>query len=108
MALLIAVSANAGPSSLSAGTTAELSYQLGDEIRNVLQVPYLRYSSDNLKGELIVEATVARDGKIIFRGLKSDNDKLRENVYAKLVSMNLWASPDLASTLMRYRVKFVN
>ncbi len=106
--LFLAMAANAGQTGLSAGTASELKAQLGDEIREVLQVPYLRYSTEELSGEIIVEATVTDEGRIVLRGLKGENENLRENIYGRFTSMNLWTNPDLANTLLRYKIKYTD
>jgi hypothetical protein len=105
---LFAMSANADPTRLTAGTETELKDQLGDEIRNVLQSRFLKYDSDDLGGEVLIEATVQPDGKIIFKGMDSSNEHLRTNVFWKLYSLNLWTYPDYANTLFRYKIVYTD
>ena len=103
--LFIAVSGNAGPARLSAATESELREQLGDEIETALQERFLRYSSDDLDGIVLIEATV---NKIVFKGLNAENDNLRENAYGMLNSLNLWTYPDFAETIYRYKVTYTD
>jgi hypothetical protein len=101
---MLATTGNAYPTRLSAGTETELKVQLGDEITDVLQTRFLRYDSEHLDGEVIVEATVQSDGRIVFKGLACKDDDLRNNVYCKLCSLNLWTYPDFANTLYRFKI----
>jgi hypothetical protein len=106
--LFIAVSGNAGPARLTAATENELREQLGDEIETALQERFLRYSSDDLDGIVLIEATVNKEGKIVFKGLNAENDNLRENAYGMLNSLNLWTYPDFAETIYRYKVTYTD
>ena len=104
--MLIAVNAYSEP--LSARSEADLRDQLGEEIKDVLEVPYLRYSTEDLDGEVIIEATVTDEGKIFFKGLNGVNEDLRTNVYWKLNSLNLWTNPDMTNKLFRYKIRYNN
>jgi hypothetical protein len=100
----LTISGNAYPTRLTAGTETELKVQLSDEIVDVLQTRFLRYASEHLDGEVLIEATVQSDGRIVFKGINCKDDDLRNNVFCKLCSLNLWTYPDFANTLFRYKV----
>ncbi len=105
---LTAFAGNAYSGPLSARSEEDLRDQLGEEIKDVLEIPYLRYSTEDLDGEVIIEATVTEEGKIFFKGLNGVNEDLRTNVYWKLNSLNLWTNPDLTNKLFRYKIKYSN
>jgi len=84
----------------------ELNSQIIQEIKEVLKNPYLKYESKNLTGEVYVTTTVEKNGKIIFTNIKGINENLLSNVYGKLNSLNLWASPDYAGKNFNYKIKY--
>ncbi|MEO8665951.1 MAG: hypothetical protein ABI462_10675 [Ignavibacteria bacterium] len=93
---------------LSAGKTSELNSQIIQEIKEVLKIPYLKFDSKNLNGEIKVNAEVSKEGKIIFRNIKGLNEDLQANVIAKLNSLNLWTSTDYSSKSFEYRIRYRN
>lgn len=106
---LILFSANDSRSEvLSATKSAELNTQIIQEIREVLEIPYLKFASKNLKGEVRVVAVINNEGKIVFKDITGLNEDLQENVIAKLNSLNLWTSPDYSSKNFEYRIKYRN
>jgi len=86
--------------------SAELNSQIIQEIKEVLKNPYLKYESKNLTGEVNVITTVDKNGKIFFKDIKGINENLLSNVYDKLNSLNLWASPDYAGKSFNYLIKY--
>lgn len=93
---------------IKARSESDLRDQLGDEIREVLKDPYLKFSTEDLNGVVLIEATVKENGKIFFRGLNAENEDLRTNTFWKLNSMNLWTDPLFAKRLFRYKVHYEN
>ncbi len=93
---------------LSANKAAELNSQIIQEIKEVLKIPYLKFNSKNLSGEVEVIAVINKEGKIIFRNISGLNEDLRENVIAKLNSLNLWTSPDYSAKNFEYKIKYRN
>jgi len=88
--------------------SAELNSQIIQEIKEVLKNPYLKYESKNLTGEVKVTTTVDKNGKIVFKNIEGINENLLSNVYDKLNSLNLWASPDYAGKNFNYLIKYKN
>lgn len=93
---------------LSANKTADLNSQIIQEIKEVLKFPYIKFDSKNLKGEVKAVAVVNKDGKIIFKNIIGLNEDLRENVIAKLNSLNLWTSPDYSAKNFEYKIRYRN
>lgn len=92
-----------------AGTkTADLNTQIVQEIKDVLQTPYLRYADKNLNGEVEVFTSINENGKIVFKDVKGINENLKSNVVNKLNSLNLWTSPDYNSNTFKYLIKYKN
>ena len=91
---------------ISANKTAELNTQIVQEIKDVLQVPYLRYASEDLSGKVTVMTKVDNNGKIIFGEINGINEDLKDNVRAKLNSLNLWTSPDYSGKSFQYRINY--
>lgn len=92
----------------AANKTAELNSQIIQEIKTVLEFPYLKYNTTNLTGNVNVTATVSKEGKIIFMKITGINENLQSNVFHKLNSLNLWASPDYSGKIFSYNIKYKN
>jgi hypothetical protein len=88
--------------------TSELDTQIVQEVKAVLQTPYLKYASTNLNGEVAVTASVAKNGKIIFKDIKGINENLVSNIIDKLNSLNLWTGTDYSNATFVYRIKYTN
>ncbi|MEO8209180.1 MAG: hypothetical protein ABI840_01355 [bacterium] len=95
---------NAEP--LTGGKAGELNSQIIQEVKDVLQTPYLKFASKNLTGEVKVTTTVSKEGKIIFKDITGVNEDLVSNVIGKLNSLNLWTSPDYSNKEFIYRINY--
>lgn len=93
----------AGDGTVTAGAS-DLSYQLINEIKDVLQTPLLVYSDRDLNGVVTVTAKVEKNGKINFIEVKSDNSQLSKNTLTKLNEQNLWTNRTLAGRIFKYDV----
>lgn len=93
---------------LPAGTAAELRHQVNHEISDVLKTTFLKYCTADLNGTVIVEMSVNENGKLYVKGIKGENHNLRECLYSKLSTLNLWTSPDLSDTVLRYKINYRN
>ncbi|MDQ3019474.1 MAG: hypothetical protein M3R36_02730 [Bacteroidota bacterium] len=91
---------------LTGGKAGELNSQIIQEVKDVLQTPYLKFASKNLTGEVKVTTTVSSKGKIIFKDITGLNENLVSNVIEKLNSLNLWASPDYSNKEFAYIIKY--
>lgn len=92
----------------AANKAAELNTQIKEEVKTILQLPYLRYSDKNMNGKISVVIEVDNMGKIIFKNLQGLNEDLLFNVKDKLNSLNLWTSPDYSGKVFVYNIKYKN
>lgn len=88
--------------------TSELNSQIIEEVKQILQTPYLKFESKDLNGKVKVITTVTKEGKIIFKDIKGINENLVSNVVSKLNSLNLWASPDYSGNEFTYIINYKN
>jgi len=86
--------------------TNELNNQIIEEIKEVLETPYLKYEAKDLTGKITVFTKVDKNGKIKFTGMKGINENLISNVNDKLNSLNLWTSPDYSNKIFRYNIDY--
>lgn len=85
---------------------SELNSQIIQEVRQVLQTPYLKFASKNLTGTVKVLTIVREDGKIIFTDIQGLNENLVSNVIEKLNSLNLWTSTEYSKNKFSYNIKY--
>lgn len=93
----------AGDGTVSAGVS-DLSYQLVNEIKEVLKTPLLVYSDRDLNGVVTVTAKVEKNGKINFIEVTSENKQLSQNTLTKLNEQNLWTNRNLAGQILKYDI----
>ena len=93
----------AGDGTVTAGVS-DLSYQLVNEIKDVLKTPLLVYSDRDLNGVVTITAKVEKNGKINFIEVKSENNQLSQNTLTKLNEQNLWTNRNLAGKMFKYDV----
>lgn len=87
---------------------SELNSQIIEEVKQILQTPYLKFESKDLNGKVKVISIVSKEGKIIFKNIKGINDNLVSNVIEKLNSLNLWTSPDYSGNEFTYTINYKN
>lgn len=88
--------------------TADLNTQIVQEIKEVLQTPYLKFADKDLNGEVIIKVAINENGKISFKELSGKNENLTSNVIQRLNSLNLWTSPDYQKNSFSYLIKYKN
>lgn len=92
----------------SGNKSAELNTQIVQEVKKVLGTPFLKFADKNLNGEVYVNTSVNKEGKIVFTEVKGLNENLKESVISKLNTLNLWTSPDYRASRFIYKIKYKN
>lgn len=101
-----ASSANA--KTITGTNTADLNTQIVQEIKDVLQTPYLKFADKDLNGIVKIAVNIKENGKITFKKLSGENENLSSNVIEKLNSLNLWTSPDYQKNSFSYLIRYKN
>jgi hypothetical protein len=108
LSLLLFHPVNSKADGVAGNKSSELNSQIIEEIKEILQTPYLKFESKDLNGEVNLICKITKEGKIIFTDLTGVNENLVANVISKLNSLNLWTSPDYSKNEFNYRIKYTN